>query len=157
DSIDVLALNEALTELESLDPLKAQIVHLRYFVGMSAAETAEVLGIAERTLHRHWRFIKAWLGSRLGASPDLAWADALRTPVMAEPSLAQIEALFHSAAALPADERSAFLNGACAGDPLLRATVEELLRHDDAGGALESPVARAAAALRGDEPTVVGH
>jgi RNA polymerase sigma factor (TIGR02999 family) len=62
---NVLALNEALIELEKEDSLKAQIVHLRYFAGMSSAETAQVLGIAERTLHRHWRFIKAWLKSRL--------------------------------------------------------------------------------------------
>jgi RNA polymerase sigma factor (TIGR02999 family) len=63
---DVLAVNEALAELEKEDPLKAQIVHLRYFAGMSAAEAAEVLGLSERTLHRHWRFLKAWLQSRLG-------------------------------------------------------------------------------------------
>lgn len=65
-SDEVLALNEALADLEVKDPLKAQIVTLRYFTGMSAAETAEVLGMSERTLHRHWRFIKAWLRSRLG-------------------------------------------------------------------------------------------
>jgi RNA polymerase sigma factor (TIGR02999 family) len=62
---EVLAVHEALTELEKEDPLKAQIVNLRYFTGMSVPETAEVLGISERTLHRHWRFIKAWLKSRL--------------------------------------------------------------------------------------------
>jgi RNA polymerase sigma factor (TIGR02999 family) len=66
---DVLALNEALTELEKEDPLKAQIVNLRYFAGMSVEETARVLGISERTLQRHWRFIKAWLKSRVGL-PD---------------------------------------------------------------------------------------
>lgn len=62
---DVLALHEALTELEKEDPLKAQIVNLRYFAGMTMEETAQVLGMSERTLHRHWRFIKAWLKSRL--------------------------------------------------------------------------------------------
>jgi RNA polymerase sigma factor (TIGR02999 family) len=62
---EVLALNEALARLEKEDPLKAQIVHLRYFAGMSAAEAAAVLGLSERTLHRHWRFTKAWLQSRL--------------------------------------------------------------------------------------------
>jgi RNA polymerase sigma factor (TIGR02999 family) len=65
-SDDVLAVNEALTELEKEDPLKAQIVHLRYFAGMNAREAAGVLGISERTLHRHWRFIKAWLQTKLG-------------------------------------------------------------------------------------------
>jgi RNA polymerase sigma factor (TIGR02999 family) len=62
---EVLALNEVLAELERQDPLKGQIVHLRYFAGMDAAETAQVLGISERTVHRHWRFIKAWLKDRL--------------------------------------------------------------------------------------------
>jgi RNA polymerase sigma factor (TIGR02999 family) len=66
---EVLAVHEALTELEKEDPLKAQIVNLRYFTGMSIAETTQVLGISERTLHRHWRFIKAWLKTRLRANP----------------------------------------------------------------------------------------
>jgi RNA polymerase sigma factor (TIGR02999 family) len=69
---NVLALHEVLTELEAEDPLKAQIVNLRYFVGMTAAETAQVLGVSERTLHRQWRFIKAWLASRLADPSDLA-------------------------------------------------------------------------------------
>jgi RNA polymerase sigma factor (TIGR02999 family) len=68
-SEDLLALNEALSELEKEDPVKAQIVHLRYFAGMSAEEAAQVLGMSERTLHRQWRFIKAWLRRRLGG-PD---------------------------------------------------------------------------------------
>jgi RNA polymerase sigma factor (TIGR02999 family) len=63
---EVLALHDALTDLEKEDPLKAQIVNLRYFTGMSMRETAAVLGLSERTAHRHWRFIKAWLKSRLG-------------------------------------------------------------------------------------------
>src|SRR5262245_57064778 len=68
---DVLALNDALAELEKEDPLKAQIVNLRYFTGMNMKETADVLGMSERTLHRHWRFIKAWLKGRLTAAGDL--------------------------------------------------------------------------------------
>jgi RNA polymerase sigma factor (TIGR02999 family) len=62
---EVLALNEALLELEKEDPFKAQLVNLRYFSGMSMEEAAQVLGVSERTLHRHWQFIKAWLKSRL--------------------------------------------------------------------------------------------
>jgi RNA polymerase sigma factor (TIGR02999 family) len=61
----VLALHEALAELEKMDPIKGQIVQLRYFAGMSIAEIATVLQMSERTVHRHWRFIKAWLKSRL--------------------------------------------------------------------------------------------
>jgi RNA polymerase sigma factor (TIGR02999 family) len=67
---EVLAVQEMLVELEKEDPLKAEIVHLRYFAGMTVEETARVLGLSERTLHRHWRFLKAWLRSRLEASPD---------------------------------------------------------------------------------------
>lgn len=63
---EVLALHDALADLEKQDPLKAQIVNLRYFTGMTMKETAAVLGLSERTAHRHWRFIKAWLKSRLG-------------------------------------------------------------------------------------------
>jgi RNA polymerase sigma factor (TIGR02999 family) len=64
-SDDVLAVNEALQELEARDPLKAQIVLLRYFTGLSMDETAAVLGMAERTVDRHWRYIRAWLMKRL--------------------------------------------------------------------------------------------
>jgi RNA polymerase sigma factor (TIGR02999 family) len=63
---NVLAVHEVLGELEKEDPVKAQIVLLRYFSGMTTAETAEVLGMAERTLDREWRYIRAWLLKRLG-------------------------------------------------------------------------------------------
>jgi RNA polymerase sigma factor (TIGR02999 family) len=62
---NVLAVNEALEELEKQDPLKARIVLLRYFSGLTTAETAEVLGMAERTLDRKWRYVRAWLLRRL--------------------------------------------------------------------------------------------
>jgi RNA polymerase sigma factor (TIGR02999 family) len=64
-SEDVLAVHEALEELEARDPLKAQIVLLRYFSGLTLDETATVLGLAERSLDRHWRYIRAWLRKRL--------------------------------------------------------------------------------------------
>ena len=64
-SEEVLAVHEALQELEARDPLKAQIVLLRYFTGLTRDETATVLGLAERTLDRHWRYIRAWLMKRL--------------------------------------------------------------------------------------------
>jgi RNA polymerase sigma factor (TIGR02999 family) len=63
--VDLLALHEALAELERQDPLKGQIVMLRYFTGLTMTETADMLGQSERSLHRHWRYIKAWLKSRL--------------------------------------------------------------------------------------------
>jgi RNA polymerase sigma factor (TIGR02999 family) len=64
-SDEVLAVHEALQELEARDPLKAQIVLLHYFTGLTMHETATVLGLAERTLDRHWRYIRAWLMKRL--------------------------------------------------------------------------------------------
>jgi RNA polymerase sigma factor (TIGR02999 family) len=64
-SDDGLAIHEALGELEKRDPLKAQIVSLRYFTGLTMDETASVLGLAERTLDRHWRYLRAWLMKRL--------------------------------------------------------------------------------------------
>jgi RNA polymerase sigma factor (TIGR02999 family) len=64
-SDDVLAIHEALKELEERDPLEAQIVLLRFFTGLTMDETAAILGIAERTLDRHWRYIRAWLMRRL--------------------------------------------------------------------------------------------
>jgi RNA polymerase sigma factor (TIGR02999 family) len=63
---NILAVHEALEELEKQDPVKAQIVLLRYFSGLTTAETAEILGLAERTLNRKWRYIRAWLLKRLG-------------------------------------------------------------------------------------------
>jgi RNA polymerase sigma factor (TIGR02999 family) len=62
---DVLAVHEALQELEERDPLEAKIVLLRYFTGLTMDETAAILGLAERTLDRHWRYIRAWLMKRL--------------------------------------------------------------------------------------------
>jgi RNA polymerase sigma factor (TIGR02999 family) len=64
-SDDVLAIHEALSELEGRDPLKARIVMLRYFTGLTMEETAAVLGMAERTLERHWRYIRAWMMKKL--------------------------------------------------------------------------------------------
>jgi RNA polymerase sigma factor (TIGR02999 family) len=63
---NVLAVHEALEALEKQDPLKAKVVLLRYFSGLTMAETAEVLGLAERTLDRQWRYIRVWLLKRLG-------------------------------------------------------------------------------------------
>src|ERR1043165_6344177 len=58
---DFLALDEALRQLESLDPQKGKIVELRYFGGLSIEETAEVLDISPRTVRREWHRSKAWL------------------------------------------------------------------------------------------------
>ena len=64
-SEDLLALDEALTKLEAEDPVKAQLVKLRYFAGLTEEEAASVLGISRATAQRHWRYAKAWLLSEL--------------------------------------------------------------------------------------------
>jgi len=58
---DLLALDEALTKLNEIDERKVKIVELRYFSGLNAAETAEVLGVSEITIKREWLKAKAWL------------------------------------------------------------------------------------------------
>ncbi len=63
--IDLLALNEALTRLEVLDPRKARIVELRFFGGLTVEETAEVLGTSRDTVMRGWGFAKSWLHREL--------------------------------------------------------------------------------------------
>ncbi len=59
-------LDAALTELAALDPRMAQVVELRYFVGLSVAEVAMMLELEERTVYRDWAAARAWLKDRLG-------------------------------------------------------------------------------------------
>jgi RNA polymerase sigma factor (TIGR02999 family) len=58
---ELLALDEALQKLAKEDPLKAQLVELRYFGGLTGDEAAEVLGISPSSADRHWAFARAWL------------------------------------------------------------------------------------------------
>ena len=68
-SVDLLALDEALTELSRQEPAKAELVKLRYFAGLTLDEAAATLGISTSTADRHWRFARAWLASRLRDEP----------------------------------------------------------------------------------------
>ena len=61
DDDQVLAVHEALEKLATEDPRKAELVKLRYFVGMTIEEAAQVLGISEPTAKRDWTFARAWL------------------------------------------------------------------------------------------------
>ena len=63
---DVLALDEALSRLEAVDPRASRVVELRYFTGLSERETAEALGVSISTLKRDWNFARAWLLDQLG-------------------------------------------------------------------------------------------
>jgi RNA polymerase sigma factor (TIGR02999 family) len=64
-SEDLLALDEALGELEQIDRDGAGIVMLRYFAGLSIEDTAQALGMPPATLKRRWRYARAWLRRRL--------------------------------------------------------------------------------------------
>lgn len=61
----VLAVHEALHRLAAIDPLKTEIVKLRYFVGLNHQEIADALGVAEPTVRRHWTFARSWLYAEL--------------------------------------------------------------------------------------------
>ena len=63
---DVLALDEAVQQLQEQDPRLAEIVLLRYYTGLSIEETAEVIGASLSTVKRDWRFARSWLAQRLG-------------------------------------------------------------------------------------------
>jgi RNA polymerase sigma factor (TIGR02999 family) len=61
DDDDLLALNEAMQKLAVQDPLKAQLVELRYFGGLTADQAAEILGLSPSAADRHWAYARAWL------------------------------------------------------------------------------------------------
>jgi RNA polymerase sigma factor (TIGR02999 family) len=66
DPLEVLAIHEALERLAEKSPRKAELVKLRYFLGCTIPESAEILGIAPATAEEDWTYAKAWLRRRLG-------------------------------------------------------------------------------------------
>lgn len=62
---EMLALDEALQKLEQFDKRKSQVAVMRFFAGLTAEETAEVLGVSVETITRDWRFARAWLRNEL--------------------------------------------------------------------------------------------
>jgi RNA polymerase sigma factor (TIGR02999 family) len=69
-STDLLALDEALTRFAAEDPVKAQLVTLRYFAGLSVQETADALGIARATADRYWSYARTWLYCELSGQDE---------------------------------------------------------------------------------------
>jgi DNA-directed RNA polymerase specialized sigma24 family protein len=61
----ILADNEALEKFAAQDKQKAELVKLRYFVGMTIEEAAEALGICAPTAKRHWAYARAWLAEEM--------------------------------------------------------------------------------------------
>jgi RNA polymerase sigma factor (TIGR02999 family) len=62
---DLLAVDEALARLEQIDPVKARLVNLRYFAGLTIEQAAEALNISRTTAHRYWTFARAWLHQQM--------------------------------------------------------------------------------------------
>jgi RNA polymerase sigma factor (TIGR02999 family) len=65
---ELIALDDALSTLEKVDPRKARVIELRFFAGLSVEETAEVLKVSPDTVMRDWRLARAWLLAELGDS-----------------------------------------------------------------------------------------
>ena len=63
---ELLARDEALVRLSAQDPLKARLVELRYFAGLTLDQAAQVLGISPTTADRHWAYARAWLRAEVG-------------------------------------------------------------------------------------------
>lgn len=67
-NLDLVALDDALHELEKLDPQQSRIVELRFFGGLSIEETSHVLGISPATVKRHWTTARIWLHDEISRS-----------------------------------------------------------------------------------------
>jgi RNA polymerase sigma factor (TIGR02999 family) len=66
----LLALNDALDRFAALEPQQAELVKLRYFVGLKIEEAGEVLGISEATAKRWWAYARAWLFNEINTPSD---------------------------------------------------------------------------------------
>lgn len=67
DAVDLLALDDALHRLATIDPQKARLVELRYFAGLSIPDAAAALGVSEATVGREWVVARMWLRRELDA------------------------------------------------------------------------------------------
>jgi RNA polymerase sigma-70 factor, ECF subfamily len=68
-NVDLIALDDALTELSSFDERKSRIVELKFFGGMTSEEIAEVLQVSVGTVERDWNLARAWLYRAISGSP----------------------------------------------------------------------------------------
>jgi RNA polymerase sigma factor (TIGR02999 family) len=66
---DLVAIDAALDRLAAVDPVKAELVKLRYFVGLTIEEAAAALGISPATAKRHWAYSRAWLFQQVSGEP----------------------------------------------------------------------------------------
>jgi RNA polymerase sigma factor (TIGR02999 family) len=77
---DLLALDEALEQLALKDPVKAELVGLRIFAGLTLAQAAEILGLSTSTADRYWAYARAWLRVEI-AGRDSAHPEQDRPPL----------------------------------------------------------------------------
>ncbi|HVS39627.1 MAG TPA: ECF-type sigma factor [Gemmataceae bacterium] len=84
-SDDILALDEALDQLAVQEPTAVEVVKLRYFAGLTIAETAAALGLSVRTANRHWAFARAWLYRRLHCEPGVRGQGSATKPLTPDP------------------------------------------------------------------------
>ncbi|HEV3340397.1 MAG TPA: ECF-type sigma factor, partial [Pirellulales bacterium] len=62
---DLVALDEALARFAEIDPVKAELVKLRFFAGLTVPQTAEILGVSVATAERYWTYARVWLYAEL--------------------------------------------------------------------------------------------
>jgi len=70
EALDVLALDAAMSQLEALNPMHANVVELRYFGGLTIPETAAALNVSTPTVNRAWRAARSWLYLHMQPSPE---------------------------------------------------------------------------------------
>ena len=70
--MDMLALDAALSRLETVEPRWSRLVELRFFAGLSVEETAAALGLSPSTVKRDWNLARAWLYREIEAGPNAA-------------------------------------------------------------------------------------
>ncbi len=136
---EILAVDEVLDRLAELDPRQARVVELRYFGGLSVEETAEVLGIAARTVKLDWAMAKGWM--QIAVEPE----STAMTPAALDPHQGDLR---RGARDPGSGTRRRFLESACGGDADLRAEVERML----AGNEEPSWQSPAANAVHGRRP-----
>jgi RNA polymerase sigma factor (TIGR02999 family) len=67
---DLVAMDDALRRLAEVDEQMTRVVELRFFLGLTAEKTADVLGVSTRTVERNWRLAKAWLRTEIEGEPS---------------------------------------------------------------------------------------
>ena len=146
---DLVALDDALEALGKVDSTAAGIVKLKYFAGLSIPEIADVLGIAPRTVDRHWAYARAWLHQELGATEfrvlKCEWRDPAGDGALSsggidrngfgEWRVMRERAIFMAALDFEsASSQGDFIERECGGDETLKARVEALLHSHRAAG-----------------------